>query len=130
MAYGGSWARDLIGAAAAGLHDSHSNTGSLTHWARPGIEPATSCFLVGFVSDTPRRGTPACECLLSHQTNQTFWFHILGTNWECGHKSQAAADRQHHQTTVVDHSFLRNHRALSVRTMKGGACESGHKQKK
>ena len=28
----------------------HGNTGSLTHWARPGIKPATSRFLVGFVS--------------------------------------------------------------------------------
>ena len=28
----------------------HGNAGSLTHWARPGIEPATSWFLVGFVS--------------------------------------------------------------------------------
>jgi len=28
----------------------HSNTGSFTHWARPGMEPATSWFLVRFVS--------------------------------------------------------------------------------
>ena len=39
----------------------HSNTGSLTHWARPGIEPATSWLLVGFIkhwamSETPRLG--------------------------------------------------------------------------
>ena len=26
------------------------NAGSLTHWWRPGIEPTTSCFLVGFGS--------------------------------------------------------------------------------
>ena len=31
------------------------NARSLTHWARPGIEPATSRFLVGFVSAVPRR---------------------------------------------------------------------------
>ena len=31
----------------------HSNTQSLTHWARPGIEPATSWFLVGFISAVP-----------------------------------------------------------------------------
>ena len=30
-AYGGSQARGLIGAVAAGLHQSHGNTGSLTH---------------------------------------------------------------------------------------------------
>ena len=42
MAYGTSQARDRIGAAAAGLHLSYGNAGSLTHWARPGIEPASS----------------------------------------------------------------------------------------
>ena len=29
------------------------NAGSLTHWARPGIKPATSWFLVGFVYIVP-----------------------------------------------------------------------------
>ena len=53
FAYGGSQARGRIGAVAASLHNSHSNAGSLTHWARPGIEPATSWFLIGFVSATP-----------------------------------------------------------------------------
>ena len=32
----------------------HSNTRSLIHWVRPGIEPATSWFLVRFVSAEPR----------------------------------------------------------------------------
>ena len=62
-AYGGSQARDLI--RAAGLHHSqilatsstytiaHSNAGSLTHWVQSGIKPATSWFLVGFVSAAP-----------------------------------------------------------------------------
>ena len=66
MAYGDSQARGTIGAAAAGLHQKHSNAvtvtyttahgnaGSLTHWARPGVKPATSWFLVGFVSAAPR----------------------------------------------------------------------------
>ena len=31
-----------------------SSTGSLTPWVRPGIEPTTSWFLVGFVSTAPR----------------------------------------------------------------------------
>ena len=67
-AYGGSQARDPIGATAAGLQPqqrqspavsvtsttAHSNSGSLTHWSRPGIEPAASWFLVGFVSTAPR----------------------------------------------------------------------------
>ena len=55
----------LMGAVAAGLRQSHSNVGSepsatyttahgnarsLTRWARPGIEPTTLWFLVGFVN--------------------------------------------------------------------------------
>ena len=31
----------------------HSNTGSPTHWTRPGIEPASSWMLVEFVSTAP-----------------------------------------------------------------------------
>ena len=49
-AYGGFQARGQIGAIASGLHHSHSNTRSLTHLTRPGIEPAASWFLVRFVS--------------------------------------------------------------------------------
>ena len=33
----------------------HGNARSLTRWARPGIEPAASWFLVGFVSPAPQR---------------------------------------------------------------------------
>ena len=62
-AYGSSQARVWIGAAAAGVCHSHSNagsellsvnyttahgnTGSLTHWVRPGVELASSWILVG-----------------------------------------------------------------------------------
>ena len=67
-AHGGSQARGWIGATAAGLHHSHNsgseprlqhttahgNTGSLTHWARPGIEPTTPWFPVRFLSSVPQ----------------------------------------------------------------------------
>ena len=33
----------------------HSNAGSLTHRERPGIKPATSWLLVGFVSTVPQQ---------------------------------------------------------------------------
>ena len=33
----------------------HGNTRSLTHWSRPGIEPASSWMLVRFVSTEPRQ---------------------------------------------------------------------------
>ena len=72
----GSQPRGQIGAA-TGLHHSHSNaksepclwptyttahdnTRSLTHWAKPGIEPATSWFLVRFISTTPRQELSSC----------------------------------------------------------------------
>ena len=36
----------------------HSNTRSLTYWVRPRIEPATSWFLIRFVSTVPWRELP------------------------------------------------------------------------
>ena len=71
-AFGGSQARGRIGPVATSLRQSHSNVGSephlqptpqltamrLTHWARAGIEPATSRFLVGFVNHCTTTGTP------------------------------------------------------------------------
>ena len=69
-AYGGSQARGLIGAVScwpiseaqqhqiwamsATYTPAHGNSRSLTHWVKPGIKPATSLFLVGFVSTAPR----------------------------------------------------------------------------
>ena len=42
-----------IQATCATYTTAHGNTGSLTHWGRPGIEPTTSCFLVRSVSTVP-----------------------------------------------------------------------------
>ena len=36
----------------------HGNAGFLTHWGRPGIEPETSQFLVGFISAAPQQELP------------------------------------------------------------------------
>ena len=73
LAYGSSQARGWIRATALDLrhyttatatqdsscicylHHSSSNTGSLTHWARPGIEPTSSWILVRFVSTEPQK---------------------------------------------------------------------------
>ena len=44
-----------IQASSVTYNTAHSNAGSLTHWARPGIEPTTSWSLVGFISAAPRR---------------------------------------------------------------------------
>ena len=58
VAYGGTLARGLIRAAATSLCHSHSNMGSLTHWARPGILHTSSWILVGFVSAMPQWELP------------------------------------------------------------------------
>ena len=71
VAYGGSQARGQIRAVATGLRHSqqprqiwatsatytttHGNAGSLTHWARPGIEPTSSWILVRFVTAEPQQ---------------------------------------------------------------------------
>ena len=86
MAYGSSQAKHRIRATPAGLHHSHSNAGSLTHWVRPGIRPTSSWILVGFVTTEPQLGTPwiefifetcvVCPCLdvfLSFLLISFFW---------------------------------------------------------
>ena len=57
-AYGGSQARGPVVAVAAGLCHSHAGSKLCLRpppLARPGIEPTTSWFLVGFVSAAPGR---------------------------------------------------------------------------
>ena len=74
MAYGGSQARGpiwscscqptpqpqqrQIRATSATYTTAQGNARSLTHWARPGIEPAPSWFLVRFINHWTRTGTP------------------------------------------------------------------------
>ena len=47
---GSSQVRGWTGAAAAGLHHSHSNARSLRHWVKQGIEPTSSWILAGFLT--------------------------------------------------------------------------------
>ena len=47
-----------IQAASATYTIAHRNTGSLTHWARPGIKPLSSWIEVGFVTTEPQRELP------------------------------------------------------------------------
>ena len=71
VAYGGSQARGRIGAAAnpssVCSSTAHVNARSLTHWARPGIKPATSWFPVGFVNHWATTGTPRMSLYKSSQ---------------------------------------------------------------
>ena len=53
-----------IWAVSATYTTAHGNARSLTHWVRPGIKPATSWFLVGFVSTAPQRQLPTSHQIL------------------------------------------------------------------
>ena len=66
-AHGSSQARGRIGESATSLHHSHSihakpvtytaahgHSRSLTHWARPGMEPTSSWILVRFITAEPQ----------------------------------------------------------------------------
>ena len=44
-----------IRAVSATCTAAHGNTGSLTHWVRPGIKPISSWILVGLVSTVPQK---------------------------------------------------------------------------
>ena len=44
----------------------HGSAGSLTHWARPGIEPSSSWILVGFVTHGATAGIPQCISIPHH----------------------------------------------------------------
>ena len=70
MACGSSQARGRVGAVAASLHLSHSNTRSLTHWATLGIEPASLWILVGFISTASQQKLPHSYFL--NETKHTF----------------------------------------------------------
>ena len=48
----------IVQAVPATYTTAHGITGSLTHWVRPGIEPTTSRFLVGFISTVPWQELP------------------------------------------------------------------------
>ena len=54
-----------IQAASATYTTAHGNAGSLTHWARPRIEPTASWFLVIFVNHCATRGTSFFLCLIN-----------------------------------------------------------------
>ena len=55
-----------IWAASVTYTTAHGNAGPLTHWVRPGVEPKTSCFLVGLISAAPRQDHQVV-CFLNHE---------------------------------------------------------------
>ena len=58
VAYGSPQARRWTGAAGADLQHSHCHAGSLAHWARSGIEPASSRIPIRLVTCGATTGTP------------------------------------------------------------------------
>ena len=50
----------------------HSNVGSLTHWARPGIEPTSLWMLVRFANHWDTTGTPRLCLLRAGKTHTVF----------------------------------------------------------
>ena len=64
----------------------HANTGSLTHWARPGIEPATSWFLVWFISNAPWRELPYFFIDGKTEALEAWATHLRPTLWVSGQK--------------------------------------------
>jgi len=58
----------------------HSNTRSLTHWARPGIKPTSSWILVGFVTIEPWRELPRMLFSLK-TTDSESWLILSFTQW-------------------------------------------------
>ena len=100
VAHGNSQARGRIGAAAAGLYrnhsnmgqalsvtytTAHSNTGFLTHWARPGIKPTSSSILVRLINPWATKGIPVTLILnkqimwLTH-SELDLWLALLDLN--------------------------------------------------
>ena len=93
MAFGGSQARGPISysrrptpqpqqrgirAASMTYTTAHGNARSLIHWARPGIEPATSWFPVRFVSTAPHQELQ--KQTLSLQVTRVVWYQAILTN--------------------------------------------------
>jgi len=62
-AYRNSQARGRIRAIATSSCHSHSDARFLSHWARPGIEPASSWIVVKFMSTEPRWELPETSVL-------------------------------------------------------------------
>ena len=76
-----SQARSWIGAAPASLHYSHSNAGSLTHWGRPGMEPASSWILVRLLSAAPQQELPPFIYSFIKILTEEFPLWLSGNKW-------------------------------------------------
>ena len=94
VTYGSSWARGRIRAAAAGLY--HSNTGSLTHRSRLGIEPASPQILHRVLNPLSHNGNSSSSVfvfvfLLFRATGAAYGgSQARGLNWSCRHRNEGS----------------------------------------
>ena len=68
-----------IGATSVTYTTAHDNTGSSTHWLRPGIKPASSWMLVRFVSTAPQQEVQQVKfswCPITMPPSLLFFFFI------------------------------------------------------
>ena len=77
----------------------HGNAGSLTHWARPRMEPATSWFLVGFVNHCAMTGAPDRHfniLFFPTPTREMSWYLVTRglylTAWTCRNEPTDGCD--------------------------------------
>ena len=75
-----------IQAESATYATAHGNTGSLSHWARPGIKPTSSWILVGFLTPWATTGIPSLrqflKILILWALSQPYWTRLsLGRTW-------------------------------------------------
>ena len=65
----------------------HSNMGSLTHWARSGIEPISSWIPVRFITAEPQRNSRDVDCgnILGKRkkVRQKLWCISIKLHWTC-----------------------------------------------
>ena len=76
VAYGGSQVRCQIGPTAAGLCHSHSNTRSLIHWVRPGIELTSSCILIMLTCWAIMETPTILKCILMSSPQIEIWWNL------------------------------------------------------
>ena len=87
VAYGSSQARSQMGAAAASLHHSNTNTRFLTHWVRPRIKPSSSWIRAWFVITEPQLELLSLVYLSSlAPLTAVFLTHIMVPSIEGDHK--------------------------------------------
>ena len=78
----------------------HSIAGSLTHWARPGIQPKSSWVLVGFVNCWALEGTPHLLLLLNCHP------YCFSTHFSLGMLSTDFSIILHYSLKLLDPRFL------------------------